>query len=311
MDKDLASISISTLERETGLSKDQLRKWEDRYGFPQPTRRPNGDRFYAASDLKRLLIVKRLLDQGHRPVHVVALGLDELQALAAQTSAPQAHGAHDRLLNEVWQALQLHSEEMLKCHLYRSMMTHGIHIFVLDIIPLLNQMVGDGWATGRLAIHQEHLYSEAIRTQLLEALGPMQPLPGHPRILLSTAPGERHDLGMLMLQSILSLAGARCISLGTETPIGDLVAAAKNHTVQVLALSFSIAFPIRRIDAFLDQIRAELPTNIDVWAGGAAIDRIRRELPGIKTFATLEAAGAGVLTYLNQAKPLNPSTAHR
>ena len=114
-----------------------------------------------------------------------------------------------------------------------------------------------------------------------------------------------------MLQSILSLAGARCISLGTETPIGDLVAAAKNHTVQVLALSFSIAFPIRRIDAFLDQIRAELPTNIDVWAGGAAIDRIRRELPGIKTFATLEAAGAGVLTYLNQAKPLNPSTAHR
>lgn len=303
MDKTLASLSISTVERETGLSKDQLRKWEDRYGFPQPTRRPNGDRFFTADDLQRLLIIKRLLDQGHRPVHVVALGLDELQLLASQTSSPQARGAHVRLLDDVWQALQLHSGEMLKCHLYRGMMTCGLRKFVLDIIPLLNQMVGDGWATGRLAIHQEHLYSEAIRSQLLEALGPMQALPGHPRILLSTVPGERHDLGMLMLQSILSLTGARCISLGTETPVGELVAAAKNHAVQVLALSFSIAFPARRIDAFLNQIRAELPAHIDVWAGGAAIDRIRRELPGIRTFATLEAAAASVMTYLKPADP--------
>lgn len=307
MDKDLATISISALERETGLSKDQLRKWEDRYGFPQPTRQPNGDRFYTSSDLTRLLMVKRLLDLGHRPVHIVTLGLDELQVLTARETTLQTQGVHHKLLKDVWQALQLHSEEMLKCHLYRSMMTYGIRIFVLDIMPLLNQMVGDGWATGDLAVHQEHLYSEVIRTQLLKALGPLQPLPGHPRILLSTPPGERHDLGILMLHSILSLTGVRCVWLGTETPVVELVAAAKIHRVQALALSFSVAFPARKVEPLLDQIRAGLDPNIDIWAGGAAVDRIRRLLPGVKTFPSLDCAAAFAMDYLNRAETQHPA----
>ena len=34
----LCSISIAAVERDTGLSKDTLRVWERRYGFPRPER---------------------------------------------------------------------------------------------------------------------------------------------------------------------------------------------------------------------------------------------------------------------------------
>jgi DNA-binding transcriptional MerR regulator/methylmalonyl-CoA mutase cobalamin-binding subunit len=304
MSIEISTISISALERETGLSKDKLRKWEERYGFPQPTRRANGDRFYTSSDLKRLLIVKRLLDNGLRPTHVVALELDELQALSEKTNCPQPHGAHDKLLGNVWRALHLPSQELLKQHIYRSLKSSGLRVFVLDILPMLNQMVGDGWANGTLAVHQEHLYSEAIRTLLLEAIGPVLPLPGYPRILLSTPPGERHDLGMLMLQSILTLDGSHCISLGTETPAAELVAAAQSHKAEVIALSFSIAFPVRSVGPFLEQIRTGLPESTEVWAGGASVDRIRRKLPGIRTFATLEDAAAAATAYFNEEEPV-------
>ena len=37
-------VSIATVERETGLSKDTLRMWERRYGFPRPARDDNGER---------------------------------------------------------------------------------------------------------------------------------------------------------------------------------------------------------------------------------------------------------------------------
>jgi len=39
-------LSISAVERETGLSKDVLRKWESRYGFPSPERDAVGERAY-------------------------------------------------------------------------------------------------------------------------------------------------------------------------------------------------------------------------------------------------------------------------
>ena len=42
------SYSIAAVERDTGLSKDTLRVWERRYGFPQPGRDGAGDRVYPA-----------------------------------------------------------------------------------------------------------------------------------------------------------------------------------------------------------------------------------------------------------------------
>ena len=44
-------LSISQVERDTGLSKDTLRMWERRYGFPQPSRDEFGERLYDASCL--------------------------------------------------------------------------------------------------------------------------------------------------------------------------------------------------------------------------------------------------------------------
>ena len=61
------SFTIASVEKETGLSKDTLRMWERRYGFPAPGRDPAGDRLYPAGQVERLRLIKRLIDQGHRP----------------------------------------------------------------------------------------------------------------------------------------------------------------------------------------------------------------------------------------------------
>ena len=41
MDQTDVLLNISAVERETGLSKDVLRIWERRYGFPEPRRDDN------------------------------------------------------------------------------------------------------------------------------------------------------------------------------------------------------------------------------------------------------------------------------
>jgi hypothetical protein len=79
------TLSIAAVERDTGLSKDTLRVWERRYGFPNPGRDPLGERAYTLADVEKLRIIKRLLDAGHRPGRVVTQSLEQLQAISEQT----------------------------------------------------------------------------------------------------------------------------------------------------------------------------------------------------------------------------------
>jgi hypothetical protein len=65
--------SISQVERETGLSKDTLRVWERRYGFPSPARNRNDERMYSDDQVQRLRVIRRLLDSGLRPGKIVGL----------------------------------------------------------------------------------------------------------------------------------------------------------------------------------------------------------------------------------------------
>ena len=61
------TLSIAEIERESGISRDTLRVWERRYGFPTPQRNQRGQRRYLIRELDRLRLCKQLLDQGRRP----------------------------------------------------------------------------------------------------------------------------------------------------------------------------------------------------------------------------------------------------
>ena len=82
-------LSIAAVERDTGLSKDVLRVWERRYGFPVPERDPNGERLYPLSQVERLRTIKRLMDAGHRPGKLLALSETDLDTLANRQTRPR------------------------------------------------------------------------------------------------------------------------------------------------------------------------------------------------------------------------------
>jgi len=116
---------------------------------------------------------------------------------------------------------------------------------------------------------------------------------GRPRILLTTVPEERHGLGLLMVEGLLTLDGAMCISLGTQTPLLDIRQAAQAHAVDIVALSFSSAFASRLIAPVLNQLRELLPAAVELWAGGAGMAKIPA-IAGVRALPTLEDALAAL-----------------
>ena len=67
-----AFVLQSEIERRTGFSVEQLRKWRQRFGFPPAQYEENGKAIYSRESVDRLMVIKRLLEAGLRPRQVVA-----------------------------------------------------------------------------------------------------------------------------------------------------------------------------------------------------------------------------------------------
>jgi methanogenic corrinoid protein MtbC1 len=173
-------------------------------------------------------------------------------------------------------------------------MKDGLDRFVRETIAPLNQAVGAAWGRGELAVFEEHLYTEQVETVLRSAVAAIRPRGRSPRLLLTTLPGERHTLGLLMVEVLLTLEGVDCIQLGAETPLADIVRAAAAHGADVVALSFSAAFNEKQAAAALVELRALLPMQIGIWCGGAGVARFRTPIQGVEVLGDLESVAGKV-----------------
>lgn len=273
-------LTIAQVERETGLSKDVLRVWERRYGFPAPRRNEAGDRLYGTDQVERLRAIKRLMDRGFRPGRLFSMPPEEFARLAE--ARPEAETAGASPCQGVMAHILSDDNLGLRASLTQQLAKQGLQRFVQDTVPALNEQVGNSWAGGQLAVHQEHLYSEEMSRLLRSAIGNLPPGNLPPRLLLTTLPGEEHGLGLLMVEGMLAPEGAQCISLGLQTPIDEIVRAVHAYDTDVLVLSFSIAFSQRQGLLELQRIRAALPQDVEIWAGGGMTRSLaRQKLPGV------------------------------
>lgn len=279
------TLSIAAVERDTGIGKDTLRVWERRYGFPVPGRDANDERIYPMAQVEKLRVIKRLMDQGHRPGRIVAQSIEALQHLSrGEASLQPAYAAEAGQVREDLTAyismLQTQDHEGIRRELLKTLSQEGLQRFVIDVVAPLTGMVGDAWARGDLAVHEEHLYTECVGSLLRQAIValPQAASGSAPSVLLTTFPQEAHGLGLLMVESLLTLQGCRCVSLGTQTPVRDIAQAATAHGADVVALSFSVNMNSNHVVDGLMELNLLLPASVDVWAGGSAPALRRRQI---------------------------------
>lgn len=281
------TFSIAAVERETRLSKDVLRVWERRYGFPQPVRDANGERCYPGEQVERLRLMKRLMDQGHRPGALAALEHGELAALAAPQRAADDEGQTSAIAH-LLATIRARDPAVFRHALRQSLARQGLERFVEQTMAPLTTAVGECWEDGSFDVFDEHFYTESAQQQLRQAIADLPGARQGPRVLLTTVPGEAHGLGILMAQALFSLEGANCISLGLETPLLDIARAASAYGAGIVALSFSAAYPRRQVGPVLAQLRQALEPEIELWAGGAGVARLDG-IAGVRLLTTLDA----------------------
>lgn len=290
-------LSITEVERQTGIRPATLRMWERRYGFPQPLRDRNGDRVYPLNQVERLQAARRLMVQGVRPGKIFSGGVVLEAAEASPPSAAQAATAaqYQRVLDLLrhYRLAELHS------HFQYCLLDLGLRRFVVDFLAPLSTAVGLAWGRGELPVRCEHLYSQVAMSFLHSAQAGVRAAHGaqQPKVLLATVTGETHSLGILMAEAILSTLGAGCVQLGSDLPPLEVAAGATDVQADIVALSFSAYFPRQGALRTVRALRAALPPATRLWVGGGGAPDAAACGPGVDVFHTLAAIEPALLDW--------------
>ena len=282
--------SITSVERDTGISKDNLRMWERRYGYPSPLRDANGERAYPADQIEKLRAVKRLIDLGFRPGKLMPLALSALNDMLAQSSpsATPVTQANQQLVQDYVALIKNHQIDAFRRMLAEAMAKNGIVATIRDLIAPLTYHIGEAWRAGDIAIYEEHLFTESIQIVLRNAIHTVPRQSRQPRVLLTTFPQEPHGLGLLMAEAMFVLDGCGTLSLGTQTPMWDIVQAALRQKADIVALSFSSSMNRMQVAEGLRELRHQLPPKIEIWAGGSNPALGRRVAEGVLITTSLD-----------------------
>ena len=289
-----AYVLQSEIELRTGFGIDQLRKWRQRVGFPPAQYDVNGKAIYSSESVDRLLVIKRLLEAGLRPGQVVPQTAAENLRLTADLNLIKHELERSDSTNALINLLGHPDSEAFKALLLKQRAKRTMLDFVQNTITPLMIGIGDAWAGGEIDVYHEHLCSSMIERYLIAETLKSKPKSAFPVFLFALPPGERHQLGLLMVEAVMAEAGAYIVNVGTDMPLNSLRLAAADCKADVVVLTFSFSYPLRDVVPTLAHLRRLLPQSTQIWAGGAGLLQVKRAPKGVRIIYNFEEAITGL-----------------
>jgi methanogenic corrinoid protein MtbC1 len=299
---------IAVVAERTGLSQDVLRVWERRYGAVRPARGPGGQRLYTDTDLERLALLHAATRAGRSIGQVAELPTDALVALVDEDLAarerrlppavevPAAGGVMDAAL-----ALARSLDAgPLDATLRRAAARLGVSAFLEGVAAPLLRRVGDEWHAGRLTPAQEHLVSSSVHDIIVETMRGLLTSDGAPRVLVATPAGDRHAIGAALVGAAAAVEGWHVLYLGADLPAAEIADAARTAGVRLVAISVVFVEQRERVLGELRALRARLPAEVALIAGGAGAGALAAELAAMGV--RVESSIAGLVTELRRLR---------
>ncbi len=284
-----AKYPMRLVTRRTGLTSHLIRAWERRHGAISPHRTPTNRRLYSDEDVERLELLRDATAAGHSIGQIAELETVELRRLVAELrpgGRPSAERAPaldaGAVQREALAAVTAFDPQRLENVLSRAAVSLSQNAWIeAVVVPLLHE-IGDRWADGSLSVANEHLASAVVRT----VLGNMNETIGReeaaPRLVVTTPPGQLHELGALLVTVWAASEGWNSTYLGPNLPTADIAAAARMRRAQAVGLS--LVYPEQDPDLAgeLRNLRRRLQKGVMILVGGRAAHHYRDVLEEIE-----------------------------
>jgi DNA-binding transcriptional MerR regulator len=257
-----ADLRIGALSRRVGVSPELLRAWEHRYGLLRPVRSAGGFRLYSAADEERVHAMRRHLDAGVSAAQAARLALAE----PPRDAADEASAGLMRLSTELRAALDRLDDSGAHAILDRLLAAFTLRTVLRDVVLPYLRDLGARWQRGEATVAQEHFASNVLRGRLLGLARGWGQGSG-PRAVLACAPGELHDLPLIVFGLVLAERGWQITYLGADTPIPTIEEALADVDPRLVVVAAMTAQRLRAAQPELTKLARSVPVAL---AGGGA-----------------------------------------
>jgi methanogenic corrinoid protein MtbC1 len=229
---------------------------------------------YSETQIQRLLLLHRAVQQGHAIGQVAAIKNRALRALLDNGDSLAAdplggNTGSEELLAPVLHAIDRFDYARADLEIGRLAAAMGrprdfVHQAAL---PLMRTM-GTRWHQGRASIAQEHMLSHLLSALLASMVRTYSPSHPPKRVLFATPSNERHEFPNLAAAMLTAVGGLGVVYLGTDLPAPDIVLAARKSGADVVLLSLGAA-PNAAMLAEIKHVARKAPRSAALWLGGA------------------------------------------
>ncbi len=267
----MAEYSIKDLERLTGIKAHTLRIWEKRHTIIEPKRTPTNIRYYSDDDLKKILNISILNNNGFKISTIADLDEEELNERVMSIS--QASDKSSNFIDQLTIAMIELDEGKFERILSVVTLRMGFEKTVTGVLYPFLDKIGILWQTGKINPAQEHFISNLIRQKLIVAI---DSLPNHansrlPAVLLYLPENELHEIGLLFYSYLAKKMGFNVVYLGQTVPFNDLKSVVKIRTPKIIITSISTPIPVSSLKNYLSQVSEEFP-NSEIFISGYQIN---------------------------------------
>ncbi len=271
-----ALYPIRTVASLTGINPVTLRAWERRYGLLNPQRTPKGHRLYTRQDIDLIREAIVLLKTGI-PISQVRNHLgrhDEPQPSTALSSMQEQTDTWKQYAERMLQAVERFDETALDTTYNEVLALYPVDLVTLNLIQPLLKQLGLQWDKRPGGIAEEHFFSTYLRNRLGARFQHLSTRRHKPRIVAACAPGEQHEIGLLLFCLITAAYGYSILILGADTPLDQIAHAASVGRCDAIVLSVTTSPPPDVLDSQLKKLVNK--AGIPVMVGGRASSKAEK-----------------------------------
>lgn len=248
----MSTYSIKDLEQLSGIKAHTLRIWEQRYNLLSPKRTDTNIRYYDDDDLKLILNVALLNDNGHKISKIAGMAMEEMREEVVKLTERSL--THDDQIHALTICMIEMDEERFDKVLSTNILKIGFEQTMLNIIYPFMSKIGVLWQTGAINPAQEHFISNLVRQKLIVAIDGQVSRSNGKKFILYLPEGELHEISILFAAFLIKNQGHKVIYLGQNTPSDDLLAVYKIHRPEYLVTVITTSPSAEYVQEYLEAL---------------------------------------------------------
>lgn len=246
--------SIKDLEVLSGVKAHTIRIWEKRYGLLVPSRTETNIRYYSDTDLRRILNVSFLVNNGFKISKVAKFNESDIKdsVLEINRSKTAESDYIDRLI------LYMLNFDNIGFYNFTTKIIaeKGFEDAVLKVFFALFERIGTYWQVGSIFPAQEHYVTNIVRQKIIAEIDKLGFENRNGSTMLFFLPdGELHEMSLLFYSYLAQKSGYNVIYLGQFVPFEDLAKVQNHVKIDYLFAAFINAILKEDLEDYLVKLK--------------------------------------------------------